>query len=100
MGKIKIYKVMERSIYAEEGEEYARVKVFTNKENALEYLKRSIEYAKQDIEDLSDYCIEETEESYERYLDGYAMEDCISIYLEEDVLYEGKFIEKDSEYEY
>lgn len=93
----KIYKVIKKSIYMEAGESSVSVKVFEDEKLAREYLKKEIIHAKQDVEDLTDYCVEEDENSYERYLDGYASQDSIAIWLEEDVIC--KELEKDKELE-
>ena len=37
---------------------------------------------------MEDYCVDEKEDFYERYLDGRSMEDSVSIYLEEDESYD------------
>lgn len=41
--------------------------------------------------------MEETDNSYERYLDGRAMEDSISIWLEEDKLYGELYLQREQE---
>lgn len=96
----KIYEVIEKDIYMEGGVSSVYVKVFTNKDTALKYLHQQIELAKQDVDDLEGYCVDEDNESYERYLDGYASQDCISIWLVEDVLNDEKVLEhEENEYE-
>ena len=102
---MKFYRVIYKSIYVEGGEDNVEVKTFKNKELAMNYLKRKIEYSKQDIEEDEEYVIEESETSYERYLDGYASQDSVSIWIEEDDFYDEKElleeqeIEQDNDYE-
>lgn len=104
---MKFYRVIYKSVYVEGGEDNVEVKTFLDKKLAINYLKRSITYSKQDVdgEDLEKYHIEETETSYERYLDGYASQDNVSIWLEEDDFYdkmelqEEQKIEKENDYE-
>lgn len=104
---MKFYRVIYKSVYVEGGEDIVEVKTFLNKDIALKYLQRKIAYSKEDVEesDLEDYHIEETQTSYERYLDGYASQDNTSIWLEEDNFYDEKElneeqkIEKEDDYE-
>ncbi|MBP3801305.1 MAG: hypothetical protein J6I85_04630 [Clostridia bacterium] len=100
----KIYKVICQRNYMETGEITAEVKVFLDKTLALKYLKQQIEYIKQDVEyeDMEDYCEYESDMAYERYLDGRAFEDGVSIWLEEDTLCEHLDLDnnKEKEYEY
>lgn len=86
----KIYKVTTHSIYFESGEILVESKIFLNKELAQNYFKREVQLAKQDENEIDkdDYCVEEDENSYERYLVGYASQDSISIWLEEDTFYD------------
>ena len=85
---MKFYRVIYKSVYLEEGESRVDVVTFLNKDLAISYLKRQIRFAKQDVEDLEDYCVEEDEESYQRYLDGRIAEDEVSIWLEEADFYD------------
>ena len=85
---MRIYRVIYSSIYLEEGENIINVKTFLNKDLALNYIKKKIKEIKNQVEDLDDYCVEETEDSYERYLNGRSMEDSVAIWLEEDEFYE------------
>ena len=85
---MKIYKVIYSSVYIEGGENTVDVKVFLNKDVALEFIKRQIKEIKKEVDDLEDYCVDEKEDFYERYLDGRSMEDSVSIYLEEDESYD------------
>lgn len=106
---MKFYRVIYKSVYVEGGEDNVEVKTFLNKNLAKNYLRRMIEYSKQDVEEtnLEDYNIEETENSYERYLDGYASQDNVSIWLEEADFYDELELqeeqklanEKENEYE-
>ncbi|CDE25325.1 unknown [Clostridium sp. CAG:440] len=85
---MKIYKVIYSSIYLEEGDKTTDVKVFLSKDVALNYIKKQIKEIKKEVDDLEDYCVEETENSYERYLDGRSAEDSVEIWLEEDEFYD------------
>lgn len=104
---MKFYRVIYKSVYVEGGEDIVEVKTFLNKDIALKYLQRRIANSKEDVEesDLEVYHIEETQTSYERYLDGYASQDNTSIWLEEDNFYdeielnEEQKIEKEDDYE-
>lgn len=104
---MKFYRVIYKSVYVEGGEDNVEVKTFLNRELAVNYLKRKIAHSKQDVGDyeLKDYHVEESENSYERYLDGYASQDNVSIWLEEDDFYdeielkEEQEIEKETDYE-
>lgn len=98
--KNKIYKVIKKDIYAEECISSVEVKVFTNKELALEYLHQQIHHTKEDVKDLDEYCVEENETYYERYLNGYASQESVTIWLEEDFLDNEKSLEqKGNDYE-
>ena len=85
---MKIYKVIYSSVYIEGGENTVDVKVFLKKDVALKFIKRQIKEIKKEVDDLEDYCVDEKEDFYERYLDGRSMEDSVSIYLEEDESYD------------
>lgn len=97
----KIYKVIYQNNYMETGECSVDVKVFLDKSLALKYLKRQIEYAKQDVEyeDMKDYCVDEDEKSYERYLEGRSFEDSVRIWIEEDTICEQLDLEKEKDKE-
>lgn len=103
---MRIYRVIYSSIYLEEGENIINVKTFLNKDLALNYIKKKIKEIKNQVEDLDDYCVEETEDSYERYLNGHSMEDSVAIWLEEDEFYdelellEEKSIQQEEEKDY
>lgn len=103
---MRIYRVIYSSIYLEEGENIINVKTFLNKDLALNYIKKKVEEIKNQVEDLDDYCVEETEDSYERYLNGRSMEDSVAIWLEEDEFYdelellEEKSIQQEEEKDY
>ena len=94
---MKFYRVIYKSVYLEEGESIVEVTTFLSKDLAISYLKRQIEFIKQDVEDLEDYCVEENEESYERYLDGRIAEDDVAIWLEEAEFYDEKELEIEQE---
>ena len=103
---MRIYRVIYSSIYLEEGENIINVKTFLNKDLALNYIKKKIKEIKNQVEYLDDYCVEETEDSYERYLNGRSMEDSVAIWLEEDEFYdelellEEKSIQQEEEKDY
>lgn len=99
---MSFYKVIYKSVYLESGEDIVEVKVFLNKDNAQNYLKELVANAKDDIEkdDLNKYKIEETEDSYERYLDGYASQDNIAIWIEIDNFYDEKELKKEQDKDY
>lgn len=86
----KIYKVTKHDIYIDAGEIIVETKIFLDKELAQKYLKREIQKAKEDESeiDMDEYCVEEDENSYERYLNGYASQASIAIWLEEDTFYD------------
>lgn len=58
----------------------------------MNYIKREIKEIKKQVDEdeIEDYCIEETEDSYERYLAGRSAEDSVSIYIEENDFYDEK----------
>lgn len=103
---MKIYKVTYTSVCIDDGENLVSTTVFIDKNLALRFLKSEILKLKQQEKefDMDDYCIDEDETSYERYLDGRSMEDSVSIWLDEDETYDEKMMkqlqnEKDKEYE-
>lgn len=103
---MKIYRVICKSLDADECDNTIAVTTFLDRDIAIKYLKESIKDLKKQSEelDLEDYCIDENETSYERYLAHRAFEDSISIWLEEDETYDEKFLkeeqkEKDNDYE-
>ena len=57
---------------------------------------------KKRVNEITDYCEYESNMAYERYLDGRAFEDGVSIWLEEDTLCEHLDLDnnKEKEYEY
>lgn len=106
---MKIYRIVFTSIDIDESDHTVRVTTFFDRENALRYYKEQLEDLKEQQEDLDmeDYCIDEDETSYERYLDGRAMEQSVSLWFEEDNTYDELVIktqfkmqnEKDNDYE-
>lgn len=104
---MKIYRVIFTSI--KELEYTVMIETFFNRENALRYYKEQLYDLKKQQEelDMEDYCIDEDETSYERYLNGRAIEDTVFIWLEEDNTYDELDInkqakmrnEKDNDYE-
>ena len=65
---MKFYRVIYKSVYLEEGESIVEVHTFQNKDLALNYLKRTIEEIKKQVEDLENYCVEEDEKSHGRWI--------------------------------
>lgn len=106
---MKIYRIVFTSIDIDESDHTVRVTTFFDREKALRFYKEQLEDLKEQQEelDMEDYCIDEDETSYERYLDGRAMEQSVSLWLEEDNTYDELVIktqakmqnEKDNDYE-
>lgn len=106
---MKIYRIVFTSIDIDELDHTVRVTTFFDREKALRFYKEQLEDLKEQQEelDMDDYCIDEDETSYERYLDGRAMEQSVSLWLEEDNTYDELVIktqakmqnEKDNDYE-
>lgn len=103
---MKIYKVTYKSVYLDDGEDLVSTTVFLDRDLALKFLRSEILKLKQQEKelDMEDYCIDEDETSYERYLDGRSMEDSVSIWLDEDETYDEKMTkqlqnETDKDYE-
>lgn len=106
---MKIYRIVFTSIDIDESDHTVRVTTFFDREKALRFYKEQLEDLKEQQEelDMDDYCIDEDETSYERYLDGRAMEQSVSLWLEEDNTYDELVIktqakiqnEKDNDYE-
>lgn len=93
----KIYKVITNILCQDDFENTTRVKVFTDEKLASQYYKDLVEGAKDNDLDLDDYTIDEDETSFERYLTGYASEDSLSIWIEEDEICES--LEKSNDME-
>lgn len=93
---MKIYRVIFTNINIDEADHTVRITTFFDRENALRYYKELLKDLKEEQEelDMEDYCIDENETSYERYLDGQAMEESVAIWLEEDNTYDELIIEK------
>lgn len=84
----KIYRVIFSSIDIDEADNTVRVTTFFDKDLARKYLKDRIMELKEQNEELDlDYKEQETEDFYERYLDGRSIENSISLWLEEDNVY-------------
>lgn len=104
---MKIYRVIFTSIDIDESDHTVNVTTFLNKDKALEFYKTQLDALKEQEEELEEYTIDENEESYERYLNGRAMEESISLYFEEDNTYDELVLqtqkkmqdEKDKDYE-
>lgn len=93
---MKIYKVIYSSIYLDEGENITTATIFLDKDLAIKYLKDRIKTLKDQMKELDseDYCVNEDDTSYERYLDGRAIEDSVSIWLVEDETYDEKMLQE------
>lgn len=87
---MKIYRVIYESIDVDEYDNTIRVTTFLNKNLATKYIEDRIKELKEQMKELDseDYRVEESENYYERYLDGRAMEESVSIWLEEDNTYD------------
>lgn len=106
---MKIYKVTYRNIYLESGENEVITTVFLDKDLALKFYEREkAKIIKQEEElDMDDYCIDENDWLYERYLDGRSAEDSIAVFIEEDETYDERMLrelqksqsEKEKDYE-
>jgi len=103
---MKIYRVVYNSIYIDGGENKIIITTFLNKENALRYYKERLNEIKKEEEELEmdDYCVDEENTSYERYLDERSMEDSVGLWIEEDDTYDELVLqkqqdEKDKDYE-
>ena len=106
---MKIYRVIFTSIDIDESDHTVVVTTFFNRDNALKYYRTQLDALKEQQEelDMESYTIDEDEKSYERYLNGRAMEESISLYFEEDDTYDELVLqtqkkiqdEKDKEYE-
>jgi len=103
---MKIYRVVYNSIYIDGGENKIIITTFLNKENALRYYKERLNEIKKEEEELEmdDYCVDEENTSYERYLDERSMEDSVGLWIEEDDTYDELVLqkqqdEKDRDYE-
>lgn len=97
----KIYKVTVNILCVEDCENLITSKIFTDKELAMKYYRELIDEDKELEFNQEDYIIEEEECYYERYLEGYAAEDSISIWIEEDEICEEleKNIDTEKSYE-
>jgi len=84
----KIYKVITVVLCQDSFENTVTVKVFTDEKLAKDYYNELVDGAKDIDVDFEDYTIDEAETSFERYLTGYASEDSLSIYIEEDEICE------------
>ncbi len=106
---MKICRVIFTSIDIDESDHTVNVTTFFDKEKALAFYKEQLANLKEEQEelDMEDYCVDEDETSYERYLDGHYMEQSVSLWLEEDNTYDELVLqaqhklqnEKDKEYE-
>lgn len=106
---MKIYRVIFISIDIDESDHTITVTTFFDRENALRYYREQLENLREQQEelDMEDYSIDEDETSYERYLNGRAMEQSVSLWLEEDETYDELVLqthkkmqnEKDKDYE-
>ena len=96
---MKIYRIIFSSVDIDEGDNTITITTFIDRKNAEAYLKEQIKTLKKQEKDLDMdyYCVDEDETSYERYLDGRAIEDSVSIWLQEDETYDEKFLQKEQE---
>ena len=86
---MQIYRVIYTDVYLDNDLDIVEVKTFLNKDLAISYIKRKISKLKEGVDgDEKDYHIEETENFYDRYIDGRYFEDHVSIWLEEDTFYD------------
>ena len=83
---MKVYEVVYSKTKADEDEDILIIKIFLNREIALNYLKRQIKETKEEFKETKDYEIKETENSYERTINGRALQDSIYIWLDEEEL--------------
>lgn len=106
---MKIYRVIFTSIDIDESDHTINITTFFDREKALKYYKEKLKDLKEQQEELNmdDYNIDEDDISYERYLDGRAMEQSVSLWFEEDNTYDELILqpqkkmqnEKDKDYE-
>lgn len=96
---MKIYRVIFNSLDSDECDNTINITTFLNRDLAIKYIKDCIKSLKQQEQelDLEDYCVEESENYYERYLDGRASEDSVTIWLEEDETYDEKMLQEEQE---
>lgn len=85
---MKVYEVVYSKTNTKEDEDILIIKIFLNREIALNYLKRQIKETKDEFKETKEYEIKETENSYERTLNGKTLEDSIYIWLDEEELYD------------
>lgn len=85
---MKVYEVVYSKTNTKEDEDILIIKIFLNREIALNYLKRQIKETKEEFKETKEYEIKETENSYERTLNGKIFEDSIYIWLDEEELYD------------
>lgn len=93
----KIFKVIEHSM--DEMVSSIEVKLFDNKEAAMKLFQKKVKEIKENYKEEEDYIIEEDSDSFDMYLDGYAVDDSISIYIEEDELIGEKVLVEEIELE-
>ena len=96
----KIYKVITNVLCQDDFENSIDVKVFTDKKLALNYFKELVDGAKNCDLDLEYYTVDESETYFERYLTGYAVEDSLSIWIDEDEICESLEKSNDMEKDY
>ena len=98
---MKIFRVIFKSIDADECDNTVRITTFLDRNVAVQYYKECLYNIKNQEEnlDLEDYRIDEDETSYERYLDGRAIEDSVSIWLEDAETYDEKYLQKAPKYQ-
>ena len=105
---MKVYNVIFKSIDADEFDNTVTVTTFLNRDLAERYLQERIDELRKQLDELDkdEYRIDEEKDYFERYLTGRAIEDSVSIWLEEDNTYDEMMLkervnreEKENEYE-
>lgn len=96
---MKIYRVVFRSIDIDESDHTIIITTFLNRNNAMQYYKDRLKDLKQQQKelDMDDYRIDEEKTSYERYLNGRAMENSVALWIEEDDTYDELVLQKQNE---
>lgn len=96
---MKIYKVIEKNIYADGKSIDIDVQVFTKESLAKECLKKLAKEDKKYFDDIEDYSIYQDGESYTRKVENNEFNNGYEIWIEEDTLREEKIKDKSDEYE-
>lgn len=102
---MKIYRVIYSSHDIDEGDRTIKITTFLDEKLANHYLKECINNLKEQMRELDseNYCVEESEKSYQRYLAYREFEESAEVWLEEDETYDEKQLqienEKENDYE-